>query len=244
MNRRTSKSTTASSTKSTPSAHSAKPAKAAPDPDPEEKKRAQRVYRKLEKRYPDAQTALSHRNPFELLIATILSAQCTDERVNMTTPELFRAYPTPRKLAESKQEDVEKIIKSCGFYRNKAKSIRAAARTIVDDHGEAVPSTMEALTALPGVARKTANVVLGNAFDIHVGVVVDTHVKRLATRLGFTEQTNAEKIERDLMALFPRSKWTKLAHLLILHGRNVCKARKPDCANCAVEGDCPKIGVA
>lgn len=215
-----------------------------PQADPEEKKRAQRVYRKLEKLYPDAETALTYRNPFELLIATILSAQCTDERVNMTTPELFKAYPTPEKLADSRQEDVEKIIKSCGFYRNKARSIRAAARAIVEEHDGEVPATMEELTALPGVARKTANVVLGNAFDINVGVVVDTHVKRLSTRLGFTEQTNGDKIERDLMALFPKGKWTKLAHLLIFHGRKVCTARKPDCSSCVVNADCPKIGVA
>lgn len=244
MSKKTSKKTSSKSagksTKRKPVAK-AKPAPAEPSAD--EKKRAQRIYRKLEKQYPDAQTALTHRNAFELLIATILSAQCTDERVNMTTPELFEAYPTPQKLAGSKQEDVEKIIKSCGFYRNKAKSIRAAAQAIVDQHGGEVPASMEALVDLPGVARKTANVVLGNAFDINEGVVVDTHVKRLSNRMGFTDQSNPDKIERDLMSLFPKSRWTKLAHLLILHGRAVCQARKPDCDNCPVNADCPKVGV-
>lgn len=241
MTKPTSKKTTK---KAADASGSSKSKSQTPDVSAEEKKRAQRVFRKLEKQYPDAQTALNHRNAFELLIATILSAQCTDERVNKTTPELFDAYPTPDRLARSKQEDVEKIIKSCGFYRNKAKSIRAAAQAIVDQHGGEVPATMEQLVALPGVARKTANCVLGNAFDINEGVVVDTHVKRLSFRLGFTEQTNPDKIERDLMARFPRPKWTKLAHLLIFHGRQVCQARKPDCPNCVVNADCPKVGVS
>ncbi len=212
-------------------------------PDPEHRKRAGRVYRKLAKAYPQARCALTHSDAYELLVATILSAQCTDERVNMTTPELFAAYPTVQALAASKQADVEKIIRSCGFYRNKAKSIRAACRTIVDEHGGEVPDSMDELLNLPGVARKTANVVLGNAFGRNEGVVVDTHVKRLSHRMGFTEHTNTDKIEKDLMALFPRNKWTMLSHLLIWHGRQVCKARKPDCASCPVHADCPKVGV-
>jgi len=212
--------------------------------DPETKKRAGRIYRKLAKQYPDAKCALEHDNAYELLVATILSAQCTDDRVNMTTPALFEKYPTPESLAASKPTDVEKVIKSCGFYRNKAKSIRGAAQRIVDEHDGDVPATMDELLELPGVARKTANVVLGNAFDTNVGVVVDTHVKRLSNRMGFTAETkNTDKIERDLMELFPRKNWTMLSHLLIWHGRRTCQARKPDCENCCVAKDCPKIGV-
>jgi endonuclease-3 len=210
----------------------------------QKKKRARRVYRKLAKQYPDATRALLHRNPYQLLVATILSAQCTDERVNMTTPTLFEKYPDPQALAASRPADVEKIIKSCGFYRNKTKSIRGAAQAIVDEHDGEVPQTMDELLKLPGVARKTANVVLGNAFDTNVGVVVDTHVKRLSNRLGFTDQKTPEKIEQDLMPLFPKKNWTMLSHLLIFHGRATCKARKPDCDNCVVNKDCPKIGVA
>lgn len=218
-------------------------ARKTPAVDAELNKRAGRVYRKLAKAYPDARCALEHRNAYELLIATILSAQCTDDRVNMTTPDLFARYPTAEKLAASKPADVEKIIKSCGFYRNKTKSIRGAAMGIVDDHAGDVPGTMEELLELPGVARKTANVVLGNAFGINEGVVVDTHVKRLSNRLGFTTQSNTDKIERDLMPLFPPKNWTMLSHLLIWHGRAVCNARKPDCDNCPVARDCPKVGV-
>jgi endonuclease-3 len=205
--------------------------------------RARRVYQKLRETYPDAECALKHNNAYELLVATILSAQCTDERVNKTTPELFAKYPTPKDLAESKQEDVEQIIRSCGFYRNKTKSIRAAAQDITEKFNGEVPQSMEELTSLQGVARKTANVILGTAFGINEGVVVDTHVKRLAHRLGFTEQTNTDRIERDLMNLFPREWWDMLAHLLIWHGRQICTARKPDCENCPLNDDCPKIGV-
>ncbi len=212
-------------------------------PDPELKKRAGRIYRKLAKTYPEAKCALNHRNPYELIVATILSAQCTDERVNMTTPALFKKYPTPAKLAAAKQPDVEKIVKSCGFYRNKAKSIRGAAQGIVNDHNGEVPDTMEALLKLPGVARKTANVVLGNAFDINEGVVVDTHVKRLSNRMGLTTNTTPDKIEQDLMPLVPQKNWTMLSHLLIWHGRRTCPARKPDCENCPVADDCPRVGV-
>jgi endonuclease-3 len=209
----------------------------------DESQRFEAVYRTLLKTYPKAQCALEHRNAFELLIATILSAQCTDERVNMTTPALFKRFPTPQKLAAADQEDVEAIVKSCGFYRNKAKNIRAASAAIVKYHAGQVPGNMDALLELPGVARKTANVVLGNAFDIHVGVVVDTHVRRLSNRLGFTEHQDPEKIEQDLIALVPQSQWTMLAHLLIWHGRSICTARKPACPECPVRDLCPKRGV-
>jgi len=218
------------------------PAKEA-GPDAAVKRRATTIYKKLEAQYPQAKCALEHRDAFELLIATILSAQCTDERVNMTTPALFKKYPDPRKLANSKPADVEKIIQSCGFYRNKTKSIRGAAMAIVDDHDGKVPGTMGELLELPGVARKTANVVLGNAFGINQGVVVDTHVKRLSYRMGLTEQTNPEKVEQDLMPLFPRKNWTMLSHLLIHHGRATCQARKPDCDNCVVKRQCPQMGI-
>ncbi|MEX0745621.1 MAG: endonuclease III [Phycisphaeraceae bacterium] len=224
---------------SSPRAASQSPIK----PTPAEKRRAGRVYRKLEHTYPDATCALQHRNAFELLVATILSAQCTDDRVNMTTPALFAKYPTPAALAASEPADVEKLIRSTGFYRNKAKSIRGAAQALVDHHADSVPDTMEELLKLPGVARKTANVVLGNAFGQNVGVVVDTHVTRLSNRLGFTTHTDAKKIERDLMPLFPQKNWTMLSHLLIFHGRQICKARKPQCDNCPLLKDCPQIGV-
>ena len=221
----------------------AKEAAAHVEPPREEVNRARRVYRKLSAAHSDAKCALEHRDPYELLMATILSAQCTDERVNRTTPELFERYPTAEKMAGAKQGDVEGIVRSCGFYRNKAKSLRGAAAAITERHGGEVPADMDALTDLPGVARKTANVVLGNAYGINEGVVVDTHVKRLAHRLGFTEHRDPKKIERDLMALFPRKNWTMLAHLLIFHGRRICTARKPDCPGCPVRKDCPKIGV-
>ena len=193
--------------------------------------------------YPDATCALEHRDPFQLLIATILSAQCTDVMVNKVTPVLFKKYPTPAALAEAKRADVEAIIKPTGFYRNKAKSIQGAALAIVQDHDGRVPDTMDQLLKLPGVARKTANVVLGNAFDINEGVVVDTHVGRLSVRLGLTEQTNPVKVEQDLMQLFPRKHWTMLSHLLIFHGRAVCTARKPKCDACDLSRMCPKVGV-
>jgi endonuclease-3 len=207
------------------------------------KRRAGRIYRKLAKEYPDATCALEHRNPFELLIATILSAQCTDKRVNMVTPDLFKKYPTPFKMAEAKREDIEKLIQSTGFYRNKTKSIRGAAMGIVDDHDGDVPRTMDELLKLPGVARKTANVVLGNAFGINEGVVVDTHIRRLSNRMALTAQSDPKKIEQDLIPLFPRKNWTMLAHLLIWHGRAVCDARKPLCDDCCVAKNCPRIGV-
>jgi endonuclease III len=206
--------------------------------------RAERIRDILARAYPDARCALKHGNAFELLVATILSAQCTDERVNMVTPVLFARHQTPRSLAGAKPGEIEEIIRSTGFYRNKAKSIQGAARMIVERFDGRVPDTMEALIDLPGVARKTANVVLGNAFDKNEGVVVDTHVQRVARRLGLTAAGEPAKIERDLMALYPRQRWAMVAHLLIFHGRRICGARKPRCEQCPVSELCPKIGVA
>ena len=197
------------------------------------------VYDRLAALYPNAHCELDFKTPFELLVATILSAQCTDKRVNMVTPVLFSRYPTVESLARAKQEDVEEIIKSTGFFRNKAKSIIAMAGALVDRHGGAVPSTLSELVTLPGVGRKTANVVLGNAFDINEGVVVDTHVGRLAIRLGLTRLTDPVKVEQELMTLFPRERWTMLSHLLIFHGRRVCDAKKPRCSECSLAPVCP-----
>jgi len=212
-------------------------------PTASDKRRAKRLYDKLLGLYPDAECALTHRNPYELLIATILSAQCTDKRVNMVTPTLFKKYPTPMKMAGGEQDDVEELIRTTGFFRNKAKSLLGASRKIVDEFDGQVPNNMDDLLTLPGVARKTANVVLGNAFDINVGVVVDTHIGRLSRRLGFSGHNDPNKVERDLMALFPQKTWTMLAHLLIHHGRAVCSARKPRCSECELAKACPRIGV-
>ena len=189
--------------------------------------------------YPDAHTELNFKNPLELLIATILSAQCTDKRVNMVTPALFKKYRTAADYAKAPQAAIENAIKSTGFFRNKTKSIRAAASTIEKKFGGKVPSTMDELRELPGVGRKTANVVLGNAFGKNEGIVVDTHVIRLSQRLGLTKQKDAEKIERDLMKLVPREHWTNWSHWLIWHGRRRCYARKPDCSNCEIFRLCP-----
>ncbi|HEY6112229.1 MAG TPA: endonuclease III [Chthoniobacterales bacterium] len=189
--------------------------------------------------YPDAHCELDYRNPLELFIATILSAQCTDKRVNMVTPPLFKKYRTAKDYARAPQAELENAIKSTGFYRNKTKSIRAATSTIAEKFGGKVPDSMEYLRALPGVGRKTANVVLGNAFGKNEGIVVDTHVARLSQRLGLTKQKDAEKIEQDLMKLVPRAHWTDWSHWLIWHGRRRCYARKPDCANCEIFRLCP-----
>lgn len=205
--------------------------------------RADDIYRRLEAEYPDAHCALDHRNPYELTAATILSAQCTDERVNMVTPHLFERFPDPESLAGARQEEVEEIIRSTGFFRNKAKNLVGMAEAVVERHGGEIPHTMDELKALPGVGRKTANVVLGNAFGIDEGVVVDTHVQRLSTRLGFTRASSAERIEDDLVALFPRERWTMLSHLLIFHGRQVCVARKPRCGQCILSDVCPSSTV-
>lgn len=196
-------------------------------------------YDRLAEAYPDAHCALDHRNAFELLAATILSAQCTDARVNMVTPSLFARYPTAHDLADAEQEEVEEIIRSTGFFRSKAKSLIGMARALVERHGGEVPRTMDELTALPGVGRKTANVILGNAFDMNEGVVVDTHVARLSNRLGLVTGDDPVKIERRLMKLVPRERWTMLSHLLIEHGRRVCDARKPRCGECVLADTCP-----
>lgn len=189
--------------------------------------------------YPDARCALDHRNALELLIATILSAQCTDERVNKVTPALFARYPDARAFAEADRAELEEMIHSTGFYRNKAKNIQEACARIVEVYDGETPATMEDLLSLAGVARKTANVVLGTAFHIAEGIVVDTHVKRLAQRLGLSTQNDPEKIERDLQAITPREEWIDLSHLLIFHGRRVCDARKPNCAGCVIRQLCP-----
>jgi len=189
--------------------------------------------------YPNAHCELDFRNPLELLVATILSAQSTDKRVNMVTPALFKKYRTAKNYANAPQTELENAIKSTGFYRNKAKSIRGAMRAIVEKHGGKVPDTMEELCALPGVGRKTANVVLGNAFHKNEGIVVDTHVIRLSQRLGLTKHKDAGKIEQDLMKLVPREHWTDWSHWLIWHGRRRCYARKPDCSRCEVFRLCP-----
>jgi endonuclease-3 len=189
--------------------------------------------------YPGAHCELDFKNPLELLIATILSAQCTDKRVNLVTPALFKKYRTAEDYAKAPQTELENAIKSTGFFRNKAKSIRAASSAIAEKFGGKVPSTMEELRELPGVGRKTANVVLGNAFGRNEGIVVDTHVARLSQRLGLTKHKEAEKIERDLMRLVPREHWTNWSHWLIWHGRRRCYARKPDCSNCEVFKLCP-----
>jgi endonuclease III len=221
--------------KLTPKAKRAPKAARRPAPD------ALVLYDQLLALYPDAHCELDFATPFQLLVATILSAQCTDKRVNMVTPVLFSRYPTVESLARARQEDVEEIIKSTGFFRNKAKSIIAMAGALVDRHAGEVPSVLAELVTLPGVGRKTANVILGNAFGINEGV--DTHVGRLAGRLGLTSETDPVKAEQELMKLFPRDRWTMLAHLLIFHGRRVCEAKKPRCSECALAPMCPSAGI-
>ena len=193
--------------------------------------------------YPDAHCELNYANPLELLIATILSAQCTDKRVNIVTKDLFRKYRSAHDFAHADLEELENDIKTTGFFRNKAKNIQACCQALVEQHRSEVPRTMDELTALGGVGRKTANVVLGNAFNINVGVVVDTHVARLSHRLGLTRETTPEKIEEDLQKLVPQEQWCLFSHLLIWHGRRRCLARLPDCPRCEVRNLCPRIGV-
>jgi len=193
--------------------------------------------------YPDATCELDFANPYQLLVATILSAQCTDARVNMVTPALFRRFPDATALAAAAQPDLEELVRSTGFFRNKAKSLLGMARAVVERHGGEIPASMEHLTRLPGVGRKTANVVLGTAFGMSTGVVVDTHVARLSRRLGLSAHDDPEKIERDLMEAFPPSSWVPLGHRLILHGRRVCHARKPACDSCPLAPFCPRTGV-
>ena len=203
------------------------------------KVRVREVIRRLKRAYPDAKCSLNHSNPFELLVATILSAQCTDERVNIVTADLFRKYKKPEDYLKVSPRELEKDIQSTGFFRNKTKSIQGASKVLTEQYGGAVPRTMEELLELPGVARKTANVVLGNAFEIKAGVVVDTHVTRLSHRLDFTQQKTAEKIEQDLIPIVPKKDWVIFPHLLIAHGRKICKARNPLCPECPVERQCP-----
>jgi endonuclease-3 len=197
------------------------------------------IYDRLAKHYPDAHCALDFKTPFQLLVATILSAQCTDKRVNMVTPALFKKYRTPAALAAAKSEELEELIKSTGFFRNKTKSLIGMSAAVAERHAGKIPDELDALVKLPGVGRKTANVVLGNAYDKNEGVVVDTHVGRLSGRLGLTKETDPVKVEQDLMKLFPRHRWTMLAHLLIEHGRTICEARRPKCEICFLNDICP-----
>ena len=206
-------------------------------------KQTKEVIKRLKKEYPDAHCALLYSNPFELLIATILSAQCTDVRVNIVTSELFRKYRNPQDYLNVPQEELEQDIRSTGFYRNKAKNIQATCEKIVNDFDGEVPRDIDKLLTLNGVARKTANVVLGNAFGIAAGVVVDTHVRRLSNRLGLTKQQNPVKIENELNKLVPKRHWVMFPHWIIWHGRAICKARKPQCENCVLEDICPKVDV-
>jgi endonuclease-3 len=219
------------------------PAKARRESKQGRRTRTGEILARLKTEYPDSRCALTFRNPLELLVATILSAQCTDKRVNMVTPELFRRCPTAADYAEIPGEELEGLIRSTGFFRNKAKSLRGMGQAVAEEHGGEVPADMKALLALPGVARKTANVVLGNAFGIDEGVVVDTHVGRISNLLTLSGEKNPVKIERDLMELVPRRDWTLWSHLLIDHGRAVCKARRPDCESCVLLDLCPSAEV-
>ncbi len=207
------------------------------------KTRARALARELAKAYPDAECALRHGSPFQLLAATILSAQCTDERVNLVTPELFRRWPDAAALATAGPTDVEDVIRSCGFYRAKAKSLLGMAAGLVERHGGDVPRDIDALVELPGVGRKTANVVLGTAFGLPTGVVVDTHVRRITNRLGLTASADPVAIERDLTALLPPREWIMYSHRVIWHGRRVCVARKPRCGDCPLRKLCPRVGL-
>lgn len=215
---------------------------AAAKPTPAERRRALTILKRLKKEFPDAKCALEHETPLQLLVATILSAQCTDKRVNLVTPALFAKYPDAAAFAAADQAELEKDIQSTGFFRNKTRSILGMSREVLTKHRGEVPRTMEELTALPGVGRKTANVVLGNAFGIP-GLVVDTHVTRLSNLLGLTRHKDAVKIEFELMELFPRTWWTLSSHLLILHGRRTCVARRPRCSECVLRDLCPSARV-
>ncbi len=205
-------------------------------------RRARKILRVLEETYPDARCELEFADPFQLLCATVLSAQCTDVRVNSVTPELFRRYPDPTEMAAADPQELELIIRSTGFYRSKAASLMGLAQLIVAEHGAEVPAELQALTQLPGVGRKTANVVLGNAFDIP-GITVDTHVGRLSRRMGFTVHDDPVKVEHDLMSIFPRKTWTQMSHVMIWHGRRRCHSRKPACGACPVVQWCPSAGL-
>jgi endonuclease-3 len=211
--------------------------------DPAKKKQAAKVVRGLRRDYADVECALIHDTPFQLLVATVLSAQCTDERVNIVTKELFAKYPRAKDLAAVPVKEIEKLVQSTGFFRNKAKNIKALSERLTKEFDGEVPQDLDILVNLPGVGRKTANVVLGTAFGIPTGVVVDTHVGRISKRLGLTENTDAVKIERDLIELLPRKEWIDYSHRMIHHGRRVCKARKPLCEECGFKKICPRIGV-
>lgn len=208
------------------------------------RQRVRAILRALKREYPDAECALHYRTPEQLLVATILSAQCTDERVNQVTAELFRLYPTPAELARVSLPELERLIQSTGFFRNKAKNIKACCTQLVEQYDGKVPRELEQLVQLPGVGRKTANVVLGTAYGLPTGVVVDTHVARVTRRLGLTKATDPVKIEQDLMELVPRREWIMFSHRLIHHGRRICQARKPKCDECCLGRYCPRIGVA
>jgi endonuclease-3 len=204
--------------------------------------RARRIVRLLAQLYPDARCALHYENPLQLLIATILSAQCTDARVNMVTPGLFARFPSVQDFATANPRELETAIQSTGFFRNKTRNIQECCKQLVSQYNGQLPETLEELTKLPGIGRKTANVILGSAFDVP-GITVDTHVRRLSRRMGLTTQMDPEKIERDLMQLIPKKEWTMFSHRMIFHGRQVCHARNPKCAECALAKVCPKIGV-
>lgn len=214
-----------------------------PGPDPNLKAQAGRVVRALEKLYPESRCALVHEDAFQLLVATVLSAQCTDARVNLVTPALFARYPDAARLAAATPSELEGLIRSTGFFRSKARNLLGMAAGLVERHGGQVPADLEALTALPGVGRKTANVVMGNAFGLASGIVVDTHVKRVVYRLGLTTSRDPKVIEQDLVVLVPRRQWIDLSHRLIEHGRKVCLARRPRCDRCAMASFCPRVGV-
>lgn len=209
----------------------------------DKKQRAKAVLEGLRQVFPAPESALSWADAWELLVATVLAAQCTDARVNQVTPELFRRWQDPLALSEADVAEVEEVVHSTGFFRNKAKNLKAAAGMIVHEFGGEIPRTMAELTKLPGVARKTANIVLSNAMGVFEGIAVDTHVKRLSFRLGLTDSDNPNRIEKDLMPLFPREAWGEINHLLVLHGRGACKARKPGCPGCVLKDICPKRGV-
>ena len=219
------------------------PAQARRESKVKKRARTEEILERLEEEYPQACCALDHQTPLQLLVATILSAQCTDKRVNMVTPALFERFPDAASYAEADMAELEEMIRTTGFYRNKAKSLQGLGQALQSDYEGEVPATMNELSSLPGVGRKTANVVLGNAFGIDEGIVVDTHVGRLSHRLGLTEQKNPEKIEADLMSLVPQEDWTLWAHLLIFHGRQVCKARRPVCTDCVLVDLCPSAEI-
>lgn len=209
----------------------------------DKRKRARKIVRTLAREYPDAECALLHESAYQLTVATILSAQCTDERVNATTPALFEKYPTAESLAKSRQKDVEKIIKPLGFFRNKAENIRGFAKMLIEEFDGELPKTLDEMTSLPGVGRKTANVVLGTWYGLPTGVVVDTHVKRISNLLGLVDTKNADIIERELNQILPKKEWIMYSHRVIHHGRQVCIARRPQCTDCALLKNCERVGL-